>query len=150
MYRLRDGEITRRTENACIVADVAAQQHKSAGPARGSDKATKVANCMSWAVEKIKATISKVVKSWEAADVKNVRSFERDFAQITYPVQRLAKGCRAVKIILSIIYTKSLSRSGESGFAGAPGNIAFLNPGPTIKSVLGGKVAGLPIWSQCQ
>jgi hypothetical protein len=34
---------------------------------------------------------------------------------------------------------------GESGFDGAPGSMAFLNPGPTMRSVDGGKVDGSPI-----
>lgn len=85
MYRFWDRKITRRSENACIVADVAAQQHERAGLARGSDKATKMANCMSRTVKKIETTISKVVESWETTDVEDVGSLKRDLAKIASP-----------------------------------------------------------------
>ena len=42
-------------------------------------------------------------------------------------------------------HSQALSRSGDSGFSGAPGRNAFLKPGPTIKSVVGGKVDGSPM-----
>jgi hypothetical protein len=47
-------------------------------------------------------------------------------------------------------YAQSLSWRGDCGFKGDAGKKAFLKPGPTIRSVVGGKVDGSPMWSQCQ
>lgn len=90
-------------------------------------------------IEQVEASIIEKVERLEVADTQLVT--ERDLSHITASVKGSAM------LLFSIVRTcsKSVSSTKESCFAGKPGMISDLKPGPTTTSVLAGKRLASPM-----
>ena len=128
------------------MADVTAEKDKGVWVGGCPREAAEMSDCVAGAVEEVKRAVAEVVEGGELTDFERVGAIECDLTEISTAVTELPVSSRCPQgIETESTHAKSLSSSGESGFAGAPGSIACLNPGPTIKSVLGGKVDGSPM-----
>ena len=78
----RHGQVHRGPEDACVVADVAAEEDEGVGVECGAGEAAEVADCVAGAVEEVEGAVVEVVEGLEAADFEGVGAGEVDFDEV--------------------------------------------------------------------
>ena len=79
------GEVFRRAEDACVVADVAAEEDKGVWVGGCACEPAEVADSVTGAVEEVEGAVAKVVEGGELADFEG--AVEGDFTEVPSAVE---------------------------------------------------------------